>query len=49
MKAIEWDYKDGFLRRLKIILNETMGATIPNFGENNQNPLPNRYVFPDNV
>ena len=49
MKAIEWEYKDGFIRRVKIVLNESMGATIPIFGENTKHPLPNRFDFPDNV
>jgi len=48
MKSVEWDYKDGFLRRLKISLNEHMGAS-PTFGENSKAPLPSRFDFPDNV
>lgn len=49
MKSIEWEYKDGYIRRLKIVLNESMGATIPVFGENSTKPLPNRFEFADNV
>ena len=48
MTSIEWDYKDGFLRRFKINLNENMGST-PVFGENSKAPLPNHFEFPDNV
>lgn len=47
MKAIEWEYKDGFIRRLKIILNESMGAQFPTFGDNKNTPLPERFEFPD--
>jgi hypothetical protein len=49
MKSIEWDYKDGFLRRVKINLNESMGAFVPVFGEKSKAPLPNRFDFPEDV
>ena len=47
MKAIEWEFKDGFIRRLRIELNESMGSQFPIFGENKNTPLPNRFEFPD--
>tara|TARA_B110000285_G_C14988899_1_gene545268 strand:- start:52 stop:267 length:216 start_codon:yes stop_codon:yes gene_type:complete len=51
MKAIEWEFKDGFIRRFRVVLNETMGATVPTFGENNKKhpKLPNRFEFADNI
>jgi hypothetical protein len=49
MKAIEWDYSEGFIRRLRIILNEGIGNEVPCFGESKKSPLPNRFEFPDDV
>jgi len=47
LKYIEWDFVDGYIRRLKLHLNT--GNSFPTFGQHKNTQLQNKFEFPENT